>query len=256
MTKNTRRLQKGFTLIELLTVIAIIGILAAIIIPTVGTVQEKARRTADGSNVRQIVQACSIFANDNSEKFPGTTIRKLDGTAGTEAVDIWKWAGAIAKAGVLTDASFYFSKSDDLKPETTPTQILNETKTGVNTAFSAAELSVEVVAGLKQADVATTPIIFTRGLLSTTGKWDATRGAYKADGGYIGYIGGNVAFVKDTLGDDGTGILTSVPKGAKTYSILKAIRANTATSPVKVYSSASGGTGSSEGVPTVGEASS
>ena len=52
-----RRSQAAFTLIELLTVIAIIGILAAIVIPTVGSVREKAQRAVDGNNLREILKA-------------------------------------------------------------------------------------------------------------------------------------------------------------------------------------------------------
>jgi len=62
--------SSAFTLIELLTVIAIIGILAAIIIPTVGKVRETARVAQGVSNLRQIALATISYANDNKSQFP------------------------------------------------------------------------------------------------------------------------------------------------------------------------------------------
>lgn len=60
----------AFTLIELLTVIAIIGILAAIIIPTVGKVRNSARDAGCKSNLRQYAFASMMYAEDNKGKLP------------------------------------------------------------------------------------------------------------------------------------------------------------------------------------------
>jgi prepilin-type N-terminal cleavage/methylation domain len=62
--------RSAFTLIELLTVIAIIGILAAILIPTVGRVRSKARTAQCVSNLRQIGLACLLYADDHKGLLP------------------------------------------------------------------------------------------------------------------------------------------------------------------------------------------
>ena len=244
MIKHTRRLQAGFTLIELLTVIAIIGILAAIIIPTVANVQERARRTTDLSNMKQIVQSAIVYANDNNEKFPALLVRKLDGTAGTQANNPWVWGAVIAKGGGLNDPNFYISKSDPNIPATIPLTILNDTKTALNAEFGGTtkpELSVELVGGLRLADPSTTPIAFTRGL-EITGKWSETKGVYKGEGGYIAFLGGNVSFYKDTLGEDGTGVLINATTGAKTVNIKQTLKTTNS-----IYGSTNAGIGSEAG---------
>jgi prepilin-type N-terminal cleavage/methylation domain-containing protein/prepilin-type processing-associated H-X9-DG protein len=65
-----RRNRAAFTLIELLTVIAIIGILAAILIPTVSKVRDSARQAQCTSNVRQISMAILGYAMDNRDFAP------------------------------------------------------------------------------------------------------------------------------------------------------------------------------------------
>jgi prepilin-type processing-associated H-X9-DG protein/prepilin-type N-terminal cleavage/methylation domain-containing protein len=59
----------GFTLIELLTVIAIVALLVALIVPAVRGVQAKARATQCAGNVRQLGIALNMFASERHE-FP------------------------------------------------------------------------------------------------------------------------------------------------------------------------------------------
>lgn len=66
----SRAKSSGFTLIELLTVIAIIGILAAILIPVVGAVRSAARTAVCKSNLREIGSALLLYAGDHDDRFP------------------------------------------------------------------------------------------------------------------------------------------------------------------------------------------
>ena len=60
----------AFTLVELLVVIAISAILAGLLLPVLGTAQEKGRRVACMSNLRQIGLAMLAYAGDHDNHVP------------------------------------------------------------------------------------------------------------------------------------------------------------------------------------------
>ena len=128
--------RRGFTLIELLTVIAIIGVLMAILVPTVGMIQVSARKAKSTSNLRSIGQALKFYATDHNNLLPapiygastvpgdhigssnprgGTWLEELIGgnyvdgafTAepGSTTIDVTRWDP------VLTDPQFLASNS-------------------------------------------------------------------------------------------------------------------------------------------------
>jgi prepilin-type N-terminal cleavage/methylation domain-containing protein len=224
-----RRADPGFTLIELLTVIAIISILAAIIIPTVGKVRETAQRAVDASNLREIAKAAMIYASDNSDRLPdpAALAAVFPGSAA-----VFRFPAALARNGILTDPSFYFARNDPHFNGTYPAAILNPAsaqRNELDSGFTNGRvLAWEFVGGLKMGDPASTPIAFTRGL-TPAGTWDAGTGVYRDTGGYVAYLGGNVAFYPSLAGK-----LTSNSSGQAVSDIRQAIPFTTG-APAQLY---------------------
>ncbi len=65
-----RKKKHSFTLVELLAVIAIIGLLAALLLPAIGRVRDAAKRTQCLNNLRQIGQALTLYANAYASVIP------------------------------------------------------------------------------------------------------------------------------------------------------------------------------------------
>ncbi len=112
--KTMYRKLKAFTLIELIVVIAIIGVLACILIPSMTNYIRRAQRQVDVQNARQIAEAVDLTllmddtANEafykhntakfdvecNGENYRLVVVAKINGTkrpGGGNADAAWKW---------------------------------------------------------------------------------------------------------------------------------------------------------------------
>jgi prepilin-type N-terminal cleavage/methylation domain-containing protein/prepilin-type processing-associated H-X9-DG protein len=70
MATGRRPRCRGFTLVELLVVIPVIAVLAALLLPTLASVRERAHQTTCLSNLRQIAQAQLLYMGDWDDQFP------------------------------------------------------------------------------------------------------------------------------------------------------------------------------------------
>ncbi|MEM6855202.1 MAG: DUF1559 domain-containing protein [Planctomycetota bacterium] len=67
---HSRRGTVGFTLIELLVVISIIALLIGLLLPSLAAARETARTMKCSSQMRQLVLAAEIYANDHKGRYP------------------------------------------------------------------------------------------------------------------------------------------------------------------------------------------
>ncbi len=227
---STIKRSKGFTLIEVLTVIAIIAILSAILVPTVTQMRETARKTKDINNLRQIINASLLFASQNSERFVSdtnfiTTAGQVSPNGGSGDID--DVAATLAAGAGLNDLSTWISDSDTLAPNLSgPTPVITNIggTYAVNTtivgdpsdpADFGDNLSFEYVLNLNTSVSTSTPLVFSRIDTITSPTWGTTD-IYGPDGGHIGFVGGNVSWFTNLTGNlvDGQGAPTNSIDGA------------------------------------------
>ncbi len=91
----------GFTLLELLAVIAVIGILAALLLPAIGRGQMSAHRVRCASNLRQLALATHMYWEDN-----GSVCFRYGGVSTNGGQLYWfGWLGAGAEGQRAFDLS-------------------------------------------------------------------------------------------------------------------------------------------------------
>ena len=200
------RNRKGFTLIELLTVIAIIGILAAVLFPGVQGVMKKAKQSAASTKLRNIAQSYITF-NSGSKFIKDATWNTT--SAPTSATTLGQFAAVLALNAGLNSGEIWFVDADPANDSASfPKQVLLGTA-GAET-IDPAFITPSTATGFMSWTTYTptnknvneqVPLLWSRGL-GTDGKWTAANGVWGAEGGHIAFGDAHVDWRSDTSAEE------------------------------------------------------
>ncbi|HYF13000.1 MAG TPA: prepilin-type N-terminal cleavage/methylation domain-containing protein [Candidatus Paceibacterota bacterium] len=96
--------NRGFTLIELLVVIAIIGILAGIVLASLGSVRQRGAVAGIGANLAGMRTAAELFSQANAQSYDGYCASTAT-NGGRRALDAAKSAAGVTAATSIDAAS-------------------------------------------------------------------------------------------------------------------------------------------------------
>ncbi len=115
--------KRHFTLIELLTVVAIIAILIALLLPVLGRAKESAKRVVCAGNLRQTGMAVTMYAEEFGNRLPATEIgtfseNKIHHTHWTYyiyAMSEFHGLGRLYSGDVVSDGQIFYCPSQESK---------------------------------------------------------------------------------------------------------------------------------------------
>lgn len=205
-----RRFRFRNLIVPLLAAICVGLVGGAFAISEIGMEREKARRSVDAANLRQIGLACRVFSGAQGVRLPVAT-------------DVWDFARQLAVGGGLTEGTVWLTESESLGPASRGLEnVLEPDGKRLAPAFTGVRPSFAVLlSGLGAEAPGSTPIAWTRGL-RTDGRW-APDSPYGGEGGHVVFLDGNVIFFRQIDGAfarfDGAGttsnILEALPPGAR-----------------------------------------
>ena len=111
----TWKTAKAFTLIELLTVISVIAILAALLLPALSIAKEEARKIHCVSNIKQITVGIISYSENWEFEAPPFLYNNnhLSYADYTYIGNKWDGMGILWKDGYIRDSAVFYCKSND-----------------------------------------------------------------------------------------------------------------------------------------------
>lgn len=116
-TRSARAIRPAFTLIDLLVSLTVVAVLIGILLPSLSGVRESTRRVVCSSNVRQHGYGLALFAEDNRDALPPSTLIAQGQTDDTIIVRLagdtpmWDGLGWLFRNGYMDNPAVFYCPS-------------------------------------------------------------------------------------------------------------------------------------------------